>query len=236
MPEIIAHRGASRDCLENTLAAFDRALQQGADGIELDVHATNDGVVVVHHDFFVRDNRGGGRRPKIFIADVSYSELSELRLLNFEPIPTLDTVLARVGQQAVVYVEVKGLGIEQHVVDCLNRHTETRTAVHAFDHRIPYAIAALRPGTQTGILSSSYVLDTSHMIQSAGARDLWQHSAMIDAALVALARSAGARIVAWTENDATHAMELIAMGVAALCTDTPGALRSALATRALAAR
>ena len=48
--EIIAHRGASRDCLENTLEAFQRALDQGADAFELDVHATRDGVVVVHHD------------------------------------------------------------------------------------------------------------------------------------------------------------------------------------------
>jgi glycerophosphoryl diester phosphodiesterase len=233
MPEIIAHRGASRECLENTLAAFDRAIEQQADGIELDVHATSDGVVVVHHDPFVRDSREGQADRKLFIADVPFAELATLRLLNFEPVPTLDTVLARIGTQAVVYVEVKGLGIEAPVAACLRRHPETRTAVHAFDHRIPLAVARLLPGLPTGILSESYVLDTEHMIRAAGARDLWQQRAMIDRALVECARLAGARVVGWTENDVAHARGLIAMGVAALCTDIPGSMRQSLAKAGL---
>jgi glycerophosphoryl diester phosphodiesterase len=53
IPAIIGHRGAPRDHPENTLAAFLRALELGATGVELDVHVTGDGVVVVHHDFAV---------------------------------------------------------------------------------------------------------------------------------------------------------------------------------------
>ena len=58
MVEIIAHRGASREKLENTRAAFVEAIAQQADGVELDIHCTSDGQVVVHHDFHLRDKAG----------------------------------------------------------------------------------------------------------------------------------------------------------------------------------
>ncbi len=231
-PEIIAHRGASRECLENTLAAFDRALQQRADAIELDVHATTDGVVVVHHDPEIRDNRSGHADGTLVIADADFAELSGWRLLNEEPVPTLDNVLQRMAGHATVYVEVKGIGIEQHVVDCLARHPNTRTAVHSFDHRIALKMRALCADIRTGILSASYVIDVAHEIKTAQATDFWQQSALIDAALVRDAHAAGARVIAWTENNLPHASTLAMLGVDALCTDIPGALRSAFTTPA----
>lgn len=232
VPEIIAHRGASRECLENTLAAFDRALVQKADAIELDVHATADGVVVVHHDFEIRDNRSGHADGTLAIANVDFSELSKWRLLNEEPVPTLDIVLQRMAGKATVYVEIKGIGIEQPVTDCLARHPLTKTAVHSFDHRIALRMRTLRGQTRTGILSASYAIDVAHLIHSAKANDFWQQSAMIDEALVRNVHAANARVIAWTENKFPHASTLASYGVDALCTDIPGALRNAFATPA----
>jgi len=245
--EIIAHRGASRDCLENTLSAFRTALAQRADGIELDVHATRDRVVVVHHDpvVKVRAVSGRGADPRepssvyeppeepgvtheVAIADVTYAELCTHTLANGEHIPTLDEVLVLAEGKATVYVEVKGVAIEENVLECLSRHPNTTTAVHSFDHRIPHAIGQLDRRVPLGILSSSYLLDIGHMITSAGARDLWQHTALVDQALVHAARAAGARVVVWTENNFEHAAELVQMGVDAICTDVPGAMRDAL--------
>lgn len=247
--EIIAHRGASRDCLENTLEAFQRALEQGADAFELDVHATRDGVVVVHHDPDVavveevdgtlrqadrqmsqagHSGAAGGTSRKLVINEVDYTTLLGVRLRNGETIPTLDEVLTLAARRATVYVEVKGLGIEAKVIGCLLDHPDTNTAVHSFDHRIPHTIAAKKPGTATGILSASYVLDWPAMIRSAGARDLWQQTALIDQALVDVAHAEGARVVAWTENSVQHATQLVQMGVDAICTDTPGAMRAGL--------
>ncbi|MBC8089926.1 MAG: hypothetical protein H7Z40_21915 [Phycisphaerae bacterium] len=263
--EIIAHRGASRDRLENTLSAFRTALEQGADGIELDVHATRDGMVVVHHDPTVQvstpigvsladagaSSHPTGRAPtqatslpvsaplsphrpeEIAIAGVSYDELCNVTLRNGEHIPSLDAVLDLVAGRATVYVEVKGAAIEEYVVQCLARHPNTATAVHSFDHRIPHAIGALAPRVPLGILSCSYPLDIGHMISSAGARDLWQHAALVDQALVDAARTAGARVVVWTENDVAHAVQLVGIGVAAICTDLPGPMRSGLAKAGL---
>ena len=232
MPEIIAHRGASRECLENTLAAFDRAVEQKADAIELDVHATRDGTVVVHHDPSIRDHRTGHADETIVIADVDYSVLSEWRLLNAEPVPTLDAVLNRMEGRAKVYVEVKGIGIEKHVVDCLHRHQKTSTAVHSFDHRIALAVRNLDENIRVGILSASYVIDYARLISTARATEMWQQESLIDAALVATVQSSGARLIAWTENNASHAALLAQLGVDALCTDIPAALRASLATHA----
>jgi len=229
--EIIAHRGASRDRLENTLAAFSCALEQEADAFELDVHATRDGVVVVHHDPDVPtnvDDAPGATGRRLTISAVDYTTLKAVRLRNGESLPTLDEVLRLADSKATVYVEVKGLGIEAEVMACLNRHPGTQTAVHSFDHRIPHQIGTQNPRTPIGILSASYVLDLQHMIKAAGARDLWQQTALIDQTLVDTAHMAGARVVAWTENDVRHAAELVHMGVDAICTDTPGMMRDGL--------
>lgn len=225
MPEIIAHRGASRECHENTLTAFARALEQGADGIELDVHGTIDGVVVVHHDPDLALRPGG---PLQAIATLTQGAVASAVLPGGERVPTLDAVCEQVGDRATVYVEVKGTAIEPRVAAVLDRHPRVRTAVHAFDHRIPVGLRALRPSTPIGLLSASYPVDVSRWIGGIRPEAFWQQAALIDEALVDAVHALGVRLIAWTENDAPHARQLAAWGVDALCTDTPGALRRAL--------
>jgi glycerophosphoryl diester phosphodiesterase len=227
MTEIIAHRGASRDCPENTMEAFARALALGADALELDVHATRDGTIVVHHDPTVAmDDLAAGRRPEI--AGLSVTQIDALHVRGAHRIPHLDAVFDLVGARATVYVEVKGVGIEDALVACLNRHPQARLAVHAFDHRIPVGIRRRRPGTAIGLLSASYPLDVAAMIPPEGADSLWQEATLIDADFVDAAHTAGARLIAWTVNDAERARALVALGVDALCTDIPDVIRAAL--------
>ncbi len=228
IPEIIAHRGASRESLENTLDAFQRAVAQGADAIELDVHATRDGMIVVHHDetLLVEATHGPGQRRPIAALDADTVRRSPLK--NGAPAPGLDDVLALVNARAVVYVEVKATGIEHALLACLDRHPSCRVAVHAFDHRIPVAVRAKRPELPIGVLSSSYPLTLSGFIGPAAPDAFWQHATLIDEQLVRDTHALGARLIAWTVNDAAHARSLAAMGVDALCTDIPGLLRSAL--------
>ena len=226
MTEIIAHRGASRECRENTLGAFTRALEQGAHGIELDVHATSDGVVVVHHDPVVPVLSAGERRP---IARMTMAELSAVRLADGSTVPTLDEVFDLVGASAMVYVEVKAQAIEHPLIACLDRHPGVRFAVHSFDHRIPDAIRTARPRTPVGFLSASYPLDLGATLGAHPPEALWQAGDLIDARLVRDAHTKGARVIAWTVNSPAHARALMDYGVDALCTDTPGLLRASLA-------
>ncbi|MEO7521526.1 MAG: glycerophosphodiester phosphodiesterase, partial [Gemmatimonas sp.] len=118
MTEIIAHRGASRDLLENTLSAFAAALEQGADGLELDVHSTRDGAMVVHHDPVLRSRNSATPRR---IPDLTLEEVGAMRLADGSRVPTLDEVLTLVAGRATVYVEVKATGIEEPLVKCLRR-------------------------------------------------------------------------------------------------------------------
>ena len=107
---VIAHRGASADRPENTLAAFDEALRQGADGIELDLQLTRDGAVVVFHDFTL-DKLGDARRG---IPAVTLEELHRLDAGAWfspryagERVPTLADLLARVGAPTRLLLELK---------------------------------------------------------------------------------------------------------------------------------
>lgn len=227
IPEIIAHRGAPREYLENTLRSFSRALELGADGIELDVHATRDGVVVVHHDPVIRVSGSDGV-TYVAIADTTFKDLESLPLTDGTAIPTLDSVFDLVGDRATIYVEIKAPAIETVVIQCLDRHPTTSSAVHAFDHRIPVAIRHLRPSTSIGLLSTSYPVSLRGFIGEAHPAAFWQQAQLIDRALVEQAHALGARVIAWTSNDVRWSRQLAQWGVDALCTDTPGVLRSAL--------
>ncbi|MCA0376253.1 MAG: glycerophosphodiester phosphodiesterase [Gemmatimonadetes bacterium] len=227
MTEIIAHRGASRESPENTLAAFAAALRQGADGIELDVHASRDGVLVVHHDADVAPNphTPGVRVP---LASLTAAEIAALPRGPDRAIPTLDAVCALVGSAARLYVEVKASGVAPLVAAAIDRHPDVRMAVHAFDHRLPVAVRSMRPGTSIGLLSASYPLDVAAWVGSVQAEAFWQHADLVDAALVQAVHSMGARLICWTVNDAPRARQLVAWGADALCSDVPGAIRAAV--------
>lgn len=100
---IIAHRGASHYAPQNTLAAFQLALEQRADGIELDVRLSADGHLVVIHDATVRHTTNG----QGWVANMSLDELRKLDAGQGERIPTLEEVFALVGDKLLINVELK---------------------------------------------------------------------------------------------------------------------------------
>lgn len=226
-PEVIGHRGAPRERIENTLPAFARALALGADAVELDVHATHDGVIIVHHDDTPRALDGDGRPERRSFAELAAAEVAALRFADGSHVPTLDELLDLIGVRAVAYVEIKGRGIERAVIATLERH-RTATAVHSFDHRAVRRVSTARPELRCGILLSSYVLDPAALLRGAGALDLWQEWHWIDEPLVRAVHGAGARVIAWTANEPHDVHALAGLGVDAVCTDLPGVVRDLL--------
>jgi len=213
--ERIAHRGARIELPENTLAAFGRAFERGANAIELDVHATCDGVVVVHHD---PDLALPVSIPRRAIAEMTWQEVDASRLLTQISIPTLAEVLAMVPASATVYVEIKGLQIELAVADVIGR-SSAQCAVHSFDHDTIERFKSIAPDVPRGILFEGNAEQLDVEVRRIGARDVWPHYSLIDAALVARTRALGARTIAWTVNDATEARRLAGLGVDGICTD-----------------
>lgn len=221
-PSIIAHRGASGYEIENSRAAFRRALLLDADGVELDVHATRDGALVVHHDALLTDL---GR-----IADLTADDVARFRLRNGESIPLLEEALSLLGVLDV-RVEVKTLperydGVLLATLD----GGPGRYRVHSFDHRIILRLRRRREELRLGCLVSSYLLDHVAVLRSSGALDLWQEWPLIDAALVDAVHATGGEIIAWTVNEMHDAVRLADLGVDGLCGNFPDRLRAAVSS------
>jgi glycerophosphoryl diester phosphodiesterase len=228
-PRLIAHRGISRELPENTLPAFLRALELGADGIELDVHATKNGVVVVHHDEIPRAKAPSKALSAKRIDALTFDELQGFSVDGKALIPTLAEVLAALRGRMDVFVELKGLGIEGKVLDVIHGSpAPARCAVHSFDHEAIRRCRHVAPSVRGGILFDSAPVDVVAAMRHADARDVWPREDLIDAALVAAVHGAGGRVLGWTVNGPPRAAELAALGVDALCTDELVQLKKAL--------
>jgi glycerophosphoryl diester phosphodiesterase len=217
-PARIAHRGAPREHPENTLPAFARALELGADGIELDVHVTRDGVVVVHHDPVPRATTADPWLAGRAIAELSHDQLRRFEVAPGVAIPTLSEVLELVGDRAVVYVELKGANVERQAVNVIQEHS-ARCAVHSFDHGAVARAAAIAPELRRGLLFSRRVADPAVAMRAAGALDAWPEWPLADSAFVDAVHDIGGSVIAWTVNDAAAARHLTSIGVDGICTD-----------------
>lgn len=157
----VAHQGASAVAPPNTLAAFRKAAELGADGVELDVHLSADGAAVVIHDFTVdRTSDGRGR-----VADLPLAALKELDAGSWfdpryasEPIPTLNEVFEAVGRELMINIELKllprgGRGLAAEVVSLVKRHgLANRVLISSFNLSALRRVRRLEPQLPLGLL------------------------------------------------------------------------------------
>jgi glycerophosphoryl diester phosphodiesterase len=238
LPLILAHRGGSAHAPENTLAAFERGFQDGADGFELDVHLSKDGIPVVSHDFTLE--RVTGVREAV--AALTVRELASLDAGSwFSPefhdqfIPTLEQVLAlATGKDLLINIEIKAgyrryPGIEEACLDQVARAAgHLRVIFSSFDHYCLRRIKEIDPQAATGALYSCSLIDAHEYALRIGVDALHPHHMVIDADYMAACRKAGIQVNTWTVNDPVRARELWAMGVDAIITDDPAAIRAGL--------
>ena len=218
-PLVIAHRGASAVEVENSLAAFRTARSLGADAVELDVHATADGELFVHHD----ETLDGTHH----IAHSTAAAARAVRLANGEPLPTLAEALAACGPLGV-FVEVKGLppGVDERLLATLDAGPNPRGyAIHSFDHRIVRRLADRRPSLPCGVLNVSYLVRPLAVLTDAHATALWQEHRLVDRDLVTTVHGAGAVVYAWTVDAPERMGHLMALGVDGLCSNQPNVAR-----------
>ena len=221
-PLIIAHRGASGHAYQNSLSAFALARQLRADAVELDIHATTDGVLLVHHDPIVPGLGTIGTQP--------HDAFLAYRLPNGEPIPTLGQVLETLGPFGV-WIEVKTLPpqYDARLLGVMRAGpSPERYAVHGFDHRIVARLGQSAPLLRRGALQASYPLDLLAPLTSTGASVLWQDTGLIDQGMVDAIHAAGKEIIAWTANEPEEIDRLVALGVDGICGNYPERVRDAL--------
>src|SRR5262249_44797285 len=130
----------------------------------------------------------------------------------------LADVLAAAPADATIYVEIKGLGIEDQVAATI-RESRARCAVHSFNHDAIVRMRDIAPEIPRGVLFEDRVPDLSALVARTGARDGWPHWPLVDQPLVDSVHRLGGRVICWTVNDRVTAQKLAALGVDGLCGD-----------------
>lgn len=213
---IYAHRGASSTQPENTLDAFAEAIRLGADGIELDVQGTADGVPVILHDQSL--SRTTGRDLDVNV--VSFATLRELA----PSVPTLTEVLRLVGDRAHLDIEIKANGIAEQTIAALADVHEVRWAISCFDWTVIQACRALCSSADLWLLSIAWTPTLLATAAETGTRVVALYDRIVDEQLVNETHERGLDLMVWTVNDPDRAAQLRDWGVDALCTDNPAAM------------
>jgi glycerophosphoryl diester phosphodiesterase len=206
-----------RRLTENTLPSFAAAIAAGADGIELDVHATADGVVIVHHD------------PTLAGREISLTSWREVQAVELAPgvrVPTLSDVCSLIGGAIELFVEIKGDGIEMLVAEAL-REYDGPAPIHSFDHALIGRLARRGTRHRLGLLYYERPSHVSDDMRTLGALDVWPERGLVTQQLIEEVHAAGGRVIPWTVNGVGEARRLAAWGVDGVCTDDVSLLSDA---------
>ncbi len=227
-----AHRGASFDRPENTHGAFQEAVRQGADLIELDVRSSRDGEVMVLHDATLeRTTNGTGH-----VWDLSAAELEALDAGGWfdersrgERIPRLRDVLGRVAPSVPLNIEIKGkagLGLAKRVVELAHElDASKRVVLSAFRFEHLVEARALDDEIPIGLLYEEPPADLAGDARRVAASFLHPAAGLVRPELIGAARALGLRTIVWTVDDPQVARALIAEGVDGIITNRPGSMR-----------
>jgi glycerophosphoryl diester phosphodiesterase len=235
MTLVIAHRGASAYAPENTLAAFELAVRQGADMLELDVQRSADGVLVVFHD--EKTARWDGKQRL-----ASACTLAELRALDIagERVATLAEVCALARDKQVrLNIELKGAGFGLAVAKMLkNEQVEELVLISSFVETALHEFAAASPA-----VPRAYLMGTDTYRPDVRIREAWPFRALSRTGakawhptyqlplidwLIPRVRRAGYQVNVWTVDDVPLMRRLLALGVDGIITDVPDVLRREL--------
>ncbi|MBZ9639307.1 glycerophosphodiester phosphodiesterase family protein [Streptomyces sp. PSKA30] len=212
----IGHRGVMGVAPENTLRSFVAAEQAGLDVIELDLHLSKDGALVVLHDTEV-DRTTDGTGP------VAEKTLAELRVLDAgqgERIPVFEEVLDTVD--APLQAEIKDVAAARALAEVMReRDLVERIEVSSFHDEAIAEIARLLPGVRTALIASRYGTDIVERAVEAGAATVCLNIRRLTLEVVEHAREAGLRIIGWVVNTQDHLRLVRALELDGATTDYP---------------
>ncbi|NBE54367.1 glycerophosphodiester phosphodiesterase [Streptomyces boluensis] len=212
----IGHRGVMGVEPENTLRSFVAAEEAGLDVIELDLHLSKDGALVVMHDALV-DRTTDGKGP---IAEKTLSELRELDAGRGERIPVFEEVLDAVG--APLQAEIKDVAAARALADVMRRRDlVARVEVISFHDDALAEIARLVPGVRTALVASRYGTDVVQRAVAVGATTLVLNIRRLTLETVEAARKADLRVIGWVVNTQDHLRLVRALQLDGATTDYP---------------
>lgn len=230
--EIYGHRGASGYAPENTLEAFDLAVRMGADGVELDVHLSRDGELVVTHDEEVdRVSDGSGR-----VADLTLKELKKLRFNRTHPefadarIPTLREVFELLRPAGIgINIELKNSlidypGLERKVIElAAEAYDLSRILFSSFSHRSMLRVKDIDSSLRCGLLYEASLIRPWEYARSLAMDAIHPHysEVIVPGGECAEAHAAGIRVNTWTVNRPEEIAAVLREGADILITNVP---------------
>lgn len=245
-PLILGHRGASAVAPENTLAAFSRAIEDGADGIEFDVRLSNDGLpVVIHDDTLNRTGMRSGVVSAMTAAQLQkvdvgswFAKKSDGRSFSTEMIPTLAAVLDLfAANNGLLYVEMKCADVQAPALAAAvvrqisEQKMRDRVVVESFTHSAIGEVKRIDPHVRTAALFEprlSKPVSTLRanvilgLARQHGANEIALHHTLARTKLIQAAKDEGFEIVVWTVDHGGWIERARAHGIKALISNNPG--------------
>lgn len=231
--KIIAHRGASTYAPENTIAAFKKAIEQGADAIELDVRLSKDNIPVICHDATInRTSNGKGYIHNLTLKEVKKHDFGSYfhKKYKNETIPTLEEVLQFIGNTPIIlHIELKNgpiipENLEQKVLEVVYRHNfQGRVVYSSFDHLSLKRLAMLDPQAKIGLLFHMNLIHLFDYISNTGINihSIHPNHFYVDKEMIHQARNRNVEVNIYTVNNLKIALEYKKMGVDGLITNDP---------------
>ena len=220
---IIGHRGAPALAPENTLPSFARAIEEGVDGIEFDVHKVDQHLVVIHDELVNRTSNGTGA-----LQEFSFESLRQLDFGGGATIPTLEEVIEIASTNVLINVELKGLDTGKTAAQILSNYPTHRFMVSSFNWReLEEFRAKFGTSSETEIALLSVRL-TPRLMESAnqmGVSILNVSSKFLQKQRVLDAIERGFSVYVYTVNSSNRARQLRNMGISGVFTDNPAKLR-----------
>jgi len=240
-PRVLAHRGLAVDAPENTLLAFERAVDAGATYLETDVHVSADGIAVIAHDPKLARVAG---RPEA-VADLAIAELERIDLGSDQGFTTLAEALHQFPDLRF-NIDVKAEGAVDATVSAIERTgAQERVLLTSFSDRRRRRLAVLLPGVATSVGSAGVV--RSRLASAVRNRSLFVRALagatalqipervgrmrLLSPALIAAAHAVGAEVHVWTVNDPGDMTRLLDLGVDGLVTDRADLALAVVASR-----
>lgn len=226
MPDIIniAHRGASSLETENSFAAFEKAIEMGADMLEMDAHATADGEIVVHHD----DTLKGGRK-NARIDGMLLMEIKKIKLKNGQEIPMLREVLERFRGRCQFNVEIKSRDAALPALGIVRELDMLEDVLFSSFHG-PWllTIRSKDKKARLAIISRDRSINMVQIALSLGAEAIHPERRLLNRELLENAWLENLRVNVWTVNRASSMKKYVEMGVDGIITDKPDTLSKIL--------
>lgn len=234
--QITAHRGASKEAPENTLAAFSRAIDDMADYIELDVQMTSDGYIVVMHDTSAYRTTGVVKN----ISDMTYEEVRSLdagywfsEKYKGEKVPSFEEVLNLAKGKVKLNVEIKSSSesetVAKKVVKLIQKYSmQDECVITSFDYDALIAVKNIDKDIQTGyILSVAY----GKFYENDGVDFFSVNASFLTKRIVDAIHNTGKQVYAWTVNNDTSIKNLANKGIDNIITDVPVTAREVIYSR-----